>query len=123
VIGGYADPDEPAGFNQTSSLDFLVGMSKKLRHLMPVLKPVKVVRQWAGLYDVTPDAQPILGETDSVEGLYQASGFSGHGFMIAPKVAQLLSQAIAGERPELDIDRLNARRFEGGEVTLDRSVV
>ena len=123
VIGGFADPEEPEGFNETSSLDFLVEMSRKLRHLMPVLGPVKVVRQWAGLYDVTPDAQPILGVTDSVEGLYQASGFSGHGFMIAPKVADLLAQAIVGETPDLDIERLNARRFEGGDVTLDQSVV
>ncbi|MCK4409140.1 MAG: FAD-binding oxidoreductase, partial [Candidatus Eisenbacteria sp.] len=58
VIGGFADPDEPSGFNETSSLEFLVGMSKKLRHLIPVLESVKVVRQWAGLYDVTPDALP-----------------------------------------------------------------
>ncbi|MFH1502216.1 MAG: FAD-binding oxidoreductase [Candidatus Eisenbacteria bacterium] len=123
VIGGFADPDEPEGFNETSSLEFLIGMSKKLKHLMPVLEPVKIVRQWAGLYDVTPDAQPILGQTDAVEGFFQASGFSGHGFMIAPKVADLLAQAVAGERPDLDIERLNARRFEGGDVTLDRSVV
>jgi sarcosine oxidase subunit beta len=123
VIGGFADPDEPEGFNETSSLEFLVEMATKLRHLMPILEPVKVVRQWAGLYDITPDAQPILGVTDSVAGLFQASGFSGHGFMIAPKVADLLAQAIVGDKPELDIERLNARRFESGEVTLDHSVV
>ncbi|MBD3348954.1 MAG: FAD-dependent oxidoreductase [Candidatus Eisenbacteria bacterium] len=123
VIGGFADPDAPEGFDESSSLAFLVSMTKKLRHLMPILAPVKIVRQWAGLYDVTPDAQPILGATDGVEGLFQANGFSGHGFMIAPKVAELLAQAIAGEEPELDIERLNARRFEGGDFTQDRSVV
>jgi sarcosine oxidase subunit beta len=123
VIGGFGDPDEPPGFNQTSSLKFLVTMSRKLSHLMPVLRSVKVVRQWAGLYDITPDAQPILGATDGVEGLYQANGFSGHGFMIAPMTALLMSQAVAGRRPALDIERLNARRFAGGKVTTDRSVV
>ncbi len=123
VMGGFADPDEPAGINETSSLDFLVEMSRKLTHMMPVLRPVKIVRQWAGMYDVTPDAQPILGATDAVEGFYQASGFSGHGFMIAPKVAQLVSQTVVGEEPDLDIERLNLRRFESGQVTLDHSVV
>lgn len=122
VIGGFGDPDEPAGFNETSSLEFLVTMSRKLRHLMPVLSSVKVVRQWAGLYDVTPDAQPILGAVDEVDGFFQASGFSGHGFMIAPKVAELVAQAALGQEPDLDIDRLNARRFRG-EITADRSVV
>lgn len=122
VIGGFGDPDEPVGFNEASSLDFLVTMSRKLAHLMPVLASVKVVRQWAGLYDLTPDAQPILGPVDEVEGFFQASGFSGHGFMIAPKVAELVAQAVAGREPDLDIDRLNARRFRG-ETTADRSVV
>jgi sarcosine oxidase subunit beta len=123
VIGGFGLPDEPPGFNQTSSLEFLETMSSKLSWMMPRLKSVKVVRQWAGLYDLTPDAQPLLGETDGVEGFFQASGFSGHGFMIAPKVAMLLAQAIAGEEPDLDISPLNARRFTEGPVTTDKSVV
>ena len=123
VIGGFGDPDEPAGFNQTSSLEFLTTMSAKLAFLMPRLRSVKVVRQWGGLYDLTPDAQPLLGETDGVEGFFQASGFSGHGFMIAPKVAMLVAQAVAGTEPDLDISRLNARRFTDGPVTTDKSVV
>jgi sarcosine oxidase subunit beta len=123
VIGGFGDPDEPAGFNQTSSLEFLTTMSSKLAFLMPRLRSVKVVRQWGGLYDLTPDAQPILGETDGVEGFFQASGFSGHGFMIAPKVAMLVASAVAGREPDLDISHLNARRFSGGPITTDKSVV
>jgi len=123
VIGGFGDPDEPVGFNQTSSLDFLVTMSRKLAHLMPALKSVKIVRQWAGLYDVTPDAQPILGPVDKLTGFVQANGFSGHGFMIAPMAALLVAQAVAGREPDLDIERLNLRRFAGGAVTEDQSVV
>jgi sarcosine oxidase, subunit beta len=123
VIGGYGDPDEPAGFNQSSSLEFLTTMSSKLAFLMPRLSSVKIVRQWAGMYDLTPDAQPILGGTDGVQGLYHASGFSGHGFMIAPKVAQLVAQTIRGEEPDLDISGLNVRRFAEGSVTTDKSVV
>ncbi len=123
VIGGFGDPAEPPGFNETSSLGFLIAMSRKLAHLMPALRTVKVVRQWAGLYDITPDALPILGPVDELDGFYQANGFSGHGFMIAPMTALLVAQAVAGREPALDIDRLNARRFAGGEVTTDRSVV
>ncbi len=123
IIGGFAYPDEQPGFDQTSSVDFLTTMSKKLAYLMPVLENVKVVRQWAGLYDVTPDAQPIIGETDGVEGLFQASGFSGHGFMIAPMVSTLLAQVVAGQESELDIERLNLRRFADGDIDLDHSVV
>ncbi|MCD4690217.1 FAD-binding oxidoreductase [bacterium] len=123
VIGGFAYPDERPGFDQTSSVSFLTTMSKKLAYLMPVLEHVKIVRQWAGLYDVTPDAQPIIGNTDGVEGFYQASGFSGHGFMIAPMVSTLLAQLVAGDTPELDIERLSLKRFSDGSIDLDHSVV
>ena len=123
VIGGFGDPDEPAGFNQTSSLEFLTTMSSKLSYLMPRLRSVKVVRQWGGVYDITPDAQPLLGETDGVTGFFQASGFSGHGFMIAPKVAMLVAQAVRGVAPDLDIARLNVRRFAEGPINTDKSVV
>ncbi len=123
VIGGFADPEEQPGFNQTSSLDFLTTMSRKLRRLMPRLSPVKIVRQWAGLYDATPDGQPILGAVPELEGFIQANGFSGHGFMIAPKVSSLLAQLISGEEPDLDIERLNITRFEGGGTAGERSVV
>jgi sarcosine oxidase subunit beta len=123
VIGGFADPEEPGGFNETSSLEFLVTMSKKLAHLMPALASVKVVRQWAGLYDTTPDARPLLGPTDGVDGFWQASGFSGHGFMIGPAVARSLAQSIAGRTPAIDIGPLNARRFAEGKVKTERSVV
>lgn len=123
VLGGFADPDEPAGFNQASSLDFLTAMSEKLSYLMPALRTVKVVRQWAGLYDMTPDALPILGPVDEVDGFFQASGFSGHGFMIAPKVSMLLAQMIVGQEPDLDIDRLSIRRFKEGTFSQERSVV
>ncbi len=123
ILGGFAYPDEEPGFNQTSSLDFITTMSKKLSYLMPSLENVKIVRQWAGLYDVTPDAQPIIGVTGGVEGLYQASGFSGHGFMIAPMVSTLLAQIVTGQPPALDVERLNLRRFADGDINLDHSVV
>jgi sarcosine oxidase subunit beta len=123
VIGGFADPDEPAGFRQESSLEFLVAMSRKLAHLMPVLRWVKVVRQWAGVYDATPDAQPILGPVDGIQGFFQASGFSGHGFMIAPKVASLVASLVLGRPTDLDVEHLALRRFAEGGITEDHSVV
>ena len=46
-----------------------------------------MLRQWAGCYDITPDANPIVGPVDGIEHFYQASGFMGHGFMMAPIVS------------------------------------
>ncbi len=55
---------------------------------MPRLGHVKVVRQWAGPYDVSPDGNPIVGELPGVPGFYVVCGFGGHGFMMAPVVAR-----------------------------------
>lgn len=123
IIMGYGDPEEEPGFDITSSMKFLRTMSRKILSLMPALHRVKVVRQWAGLYDTTPDALPILGSVDQVEGFIQINGFSGHGFMLAPKVVDLLAQLITGEELDLPIDRLHLNRFLTGEISRDLSVV
>jgi sarcosine oxidase subunit beta len=123
ILMGYGDPEEKPGFDITSSLKFLRTMSRKILNLMPALHQVKVVRQWAGLYDTTPDALPILGPIDQIEGFLQVNGFSGHGFMLAPKVVDLLAQLITGEELDLPIDRLHLNRFLTGEISRDLSVV
>lgn len=123
ILMGYGDPEERPGFDITSSMKFLRTMSRKILSLMPALHQVKIVRQWGGLYDTTPDALPILGPVDGVEGFIQVNGFSGHGFMLAPKVVDLLAQLIAGEELDLSIDRLHMNRFLTGEISRDLSVV
>lgn len=123
ILMGYGDPEEEPGFDVTSSLKFLTTMSRKILHLMPALHRVKVIRQWAGLYDTTPDALPILGTVNEVDGFIQLNGFSGHGFMLAPKVVDLLAQLITGEEMDLPIDRLHLDRFARGAVQRDLSVV
>jgi len=90
---------------------------------LPPLENLNIIRQWAGLYDMSPDAQPILGESPEVKGFYTAAGFSGHGFMIAPYTAKLMSQAILGEEKDILIDMLNYRRFESGQLILEPAVV
>ncbi len=77
---------------------------------------MKVLRQWAGCYDLTPDANPVVGPVDGVERFFQASGFMGHGFMMAPVVGKLLAQVIAQDAPVPLFDRWNLRRFEEGKL-------
>ena len=70
-------------------------MARALVALMPRLGDVKVVRQWAGPYDVSPDGDPIVGELPDVPGFYVVCGFLGHGFMMAPVVARHFAAAPA----------------------------
>ncbi len=121
-IMGMSDPTEPHGFSVESSWKFLVEMARVITRILPPVGELSVVRQWAGLYDMTPDAHPILGPTP-VEGLYLACGFSGHGFMLAPVTGQLMADIICGEPPSIDIAGLDLGRFARGELVIEPSVV
>jgi sarcosine oxidase subunit beta len=112
IIGGIGDPEERPGYNITSSLKFLRNFARELLRYAPALGQLSVLRQWAGLYDVTPDAQPVLGPTPGLENFIQANGYSGHGFMIAPAVARHLADHIEkGVRSEI-LDKLSLERFK-----------
>jgi sarcosine oxidase subunit beta len=72
---------------------------------------------------VTPDARPIIGETDKIKGFIQCNGFSGHGFMLSPMVTKLLTDYIAqGKSPDI-LNSLNLRRFKGKKIEKEVSVV
>lgn len=123
LIMGIGDPKEPKGYDTGHSWDFLHEMASIITRLLPVLRLVRVVRQWSGLYTVTPDAHPILGSLPGLDGYYQAVGFSGHGFMLAPMVGQLIAEMATGNPLSMDISRLDLGRFARGELMVEPSVV
>ena len=83
----------------------------------PWLPYVHILRYWTGYYVMTPDHHPVIGKVDKYENLYVATGFSGHGFMMAPAVGEAMSQIILGEKPGLRvIDNLSPERFEKGRL-------
>ena len=72
------------------------------------------MRAWAGLYDMTPDAHPIIGWVE--EGVYAACGFSGHGFMQAPAVGAAVAEELATGSSSFDLSPYRLERFAGGAV-------
>jgi sarcosine oxidase subunit beta len=117
LVGGVALPEEsnPDGeVRLDSRLEFLTAMARGLTELMPRLSRVKVVRQWAGPYDVSPDGDPIVGELPGVPGFFVACGFGGHGFMMAPVVARHYAAALCGDPPHPFFAAWRADRFAGG---------
>ncbi len=119
---GYGNPNEPKGINYREDWTFLEEMAKKITYQLPVLKDLRVVRQWAGHYGISPDGQPILGEIPEVDGYYLALG-CGKGFMLAPMIGQLVAELIAGEETLLPIDILNVERFKKGNLIVEPAVV
>src|SRR5262249_5326484 len=72
----------------------------------------KVLQNWAGLMDVTPDAVPVISPVARIPGFYLASGFSGHGFGIGPGAGQLVADLVTGNRPVVDPSPFRLDRFK-----------
>lgn len=122
-IMGRGDENEPRDLRVTSSWQFLDDMAKCVTDLLPPIGNLRVIRQWAGLYNITPDRQPILDESKEIKGYFLAVGFSGHGFMFAPMTGLLLSEKILGEKTTIDIDKLSLDRFDNDQLVYEPSVV
>lgn len=122
-IMGRSGENEPSDFNIKSSWDFLEKMAQTACTLLPPLRQLNVVRQWSGLYELTPDRQPLYGRTPEVEGFFLACGFSGHGFMFGPATGAVIAHAILGLDAILPIHMLDVNRFARGEEVWEPSVV
>ncbi|MBL9022694.1 MAG: FAD-binding oxidoreductase [Myxococcales bacterium] len=123
IVGGISNEDVPEGVDQRSSHAFLALYARALVKTAPILGSVKVLRQWAGCYDLTPDQNPIVGQVDEVEDFFQASGFMGHGFMMAPVIGRLLAQHIA-EGTDLPLfERWSLRRFKEGRLLRESMII
>lgn len=122
-IMGQGDKDELPGHNVTPTWKFLREMTEKMPKFFPFLRDVRVLRHWAGLYNMSPDAQPIIDRAVDIDNFYYAIGFSGHGFMLAPAVGEAVAEWIVhGEPRSVDISNLSLNRFQEG-FTIEKNVV
>lgn len=124
IVGGISDERAPSGIiDQTSSQRFLGLYAQALTRACPILGHVKMLRQWAGCYDITPDQNPIVGQVDEVDEFIQSSGFMGHGFMMAPVMGKLMAQHIAEGTPLPMFERWNLRRFREGKLLREAMII
>ncbi len=114
IVGGMGDPDEPEGLDFGSTSRFAARFAGTATRLCPPLAGIRVIRQWAGPYDVSPDGHPIVGEVPEVEDFIQLAGFTGHGFMMAPAVTELCADWIAGGEKDPFFERYTVDRFRDG---------
>lgn len=124
LLTGMSNPNEKVGFDQAVDPEWeLVHFEAAMKRL-PLLEQAGIASRWAGLYEVSPDAHPILGRIPQVHGLYCVGGFSGHGFMHGPICGLLLAEEILdGAAHTLDISSLYIDRFEGGTGLVEYNVV
>ncbi len=106
----------PEAFTLSVNENLWPSIQVQIRRRCPTLLNARIARAWSGLYEMTPDEEPILGKTE-VEGFLCACGFSGHGFMHAPMTAKLLTELILdGTSKTLPIKQFSIERFRTGNL-------
>jgi sarcosine oxidase, subunit beta len=123
MLFGMGDPREASTFDTTVQWDFLPQVIEVAITRLPALASASVSHAWAGLYEMSPDANPIIGPAATVEGFYMINGFSGHGFQHSPAAGRILADVIAGRDPQFDLTPFAADRFNTKAVSGERYVV
>jgi sarcosine oxidase, subunit beta len=122
----WNDPEETPGYKTDFEPSFIEKILTRAADRVPVFENVAVnpKRAWAGLYEMTPDHHPILGESPEVPGFFFANGFSGHGVMHAPATGKILSDLIlTGKTDLIDASLLNYSRFVEGRTIHETAVL
>ena len=122
VLFGMGDPHESPTFDTTVQWDFLPQVIDVAVTRLPALATASISHAWAGLYEMSPDANPMIGKT-AVEGFYVINGFSGHGFQHSPAAGRILADLIVGRDPGIDVTPFALDRFAGARAVGERYVV
>lgn len=123
MLLGFSDQSTKPGFDCTDDPGFLGQLAELVRVRAPALLDIGIKTGWSGLYEVTPDHNALLGESQQVSRMLYATGFSGHGFLQGPAVGEILRDVYLGRPPFIDIAPLDVRRFASGALRPERNVV
>lgn len=114
LVLGLSDSRQEEGFGRDVTQEWLEPFREAARRRAPGLADLPVVDGWAGLYEMTPDHNALIGETEEVSRFLYATGFSGHGFLQAPAVGEIMRDLCLGATPSIDVGPLSAERFSLG---------
>jgi sarcosine oxidase, subunit beta len=123
LLMGMSLEDEPPGFNLARDDAWIPRLAEVLARRAPSLAEVGVAGGWAGLYEVTPDHNALIGEAARPARLLYATGFSGHGFLQGPAVGEVVRDLFLGRSPEVDVTPLAVDRFQQAKDRPELNVV
>jgi sarcosine oxidase, subunit beta len=123
LLIGMSDPDETPGFKLNRSDDWLPRLGEAIAHRVPEIAEVGLAGGWAGLYEMTPDRNALVGEATDVSRFLYATGFSGHGFLMGPAIGEVMRDLYLGNTPVIDVSDLDVRRFESTDIRPELNIV
>jgi sarcosine oxidase subunit beta len=123
LLLGMSDPDETPGFKLERSDDWLPRLAAAIENRVPVLSDTGLRAGWAGLYEMTPDHNALIGEAAAVSRFLYATGFSGHGFLMGPAVGEVMRDLYLRRPPVVDVSTLTADRFATRDTRPELNIV
>jgi len=123
LLMGFSDPSTAPGFDLSRDPAFADGLGERIAGRAPAILDLGIASGWAGLYEVTPDHNALLGESRSISRFLYATGFSGHGFLQGPAIGEWLRDRVMGRTPAIDVAALDVERFASGQLRPERHVV
>ncbi|HWN33617.1 MAG TPA: FAD-binding oxidoreductase [Pseudonocardia sp.] len=111
LLMGMSDSEQVFGFDTSRSAEWLGRFAEVVARRAPALSEVGIAHGWAGLYEMSPDHNALVGEAASVSRFLYATGFSGHGFLQGPAIGEVLRDLVLGHSPVVDVTALDVRRF------------
>jgi sarcosine oxidase subunit beta len=111
LLLGMSDPDETPGFKLDRSDAWLPRLGDVMARRAPALMETGIATGWAGLYEVTPDHNALIGTARGVDRFIYATGFSGHGFLMSPAVGEVVRDLYLERPPFVDVTGFDTGRF------------
>lgn len=123
VLLGMSDPEEKPGFVTETSDDWIPRLIEIASRRAPRIAEAGIRGGWAGLYEMTPDHNAIIGEAAGVSRFLYATGFSGHGFLQGPAVGEIVGDLVLERPPPVDVGPLGVERFDAAALRPEYNVV
>lgn len=123
VLYGMSYQAETPGFKLQYSDEWLGDLGEAMERRCPELLEIGIAHQWAGLYEITPDHNALVGESTTVSRFLYATGFSGHGFLQGPAIGEVLRDLYLHRDPVIDVRPFTAERFATGHLRGEVNIV
>jgi len=123
LLLGMADRNQPAGFDASTDPAWLERVTEIAARRAPAFLEMGIAHGWKGYYEVTPDHNGLVGESGRASRFLYATGFSGHGFMQAPAVGEIVRDLVLGRTPFIDIGPLSVERFARSTPRPEHNVI